>query len=350
MVVKMGYTYRGQPIGGGLQRPGRGPSWNLFKILLFLVIILVLGAGVWGIWELISYIISRPAAPKKPATTTTVVSTVPENRTPAPVTPVTPAPRNVTPVTPPPARDVVPPPPSGLQSEINILFQRMSDEYRSGQFAKSHETARSLLEVRSLPENITAQTIGVLNSSALKLFTGQVPSSRLATYVIQQNDNLGKIAKNYNTSIRAIVRTNGFKNENEKLAIGQKLKIYKGDWSIRINPATKRLYLYDAGKLFKIYPITIGEMPVLDGRELTLMRKPGQTFDGGANPGSWLEIRPLRADGNANKGFDICNIDGARPGSPGSRPQGYFRMNYEELDEFFMIVPAKTPVSFVSGR
>ncbi len=255
--------------------------------------------------------------------------------------------------------------------EEAALYRNLYSDYRAGRYAEAREKARRLLSEIGRDHGLYLRSSIILGRSSMALYYGRADSPGLIVYTVKSGDTLSRIALLMNSSVESIQKTNAMNPEDTALRIGEKLKIYKGDWSIEIDPGQGELRLLDGGLLFKIYPLSAGDRAdrgegsyVIRGkRKAPSWRSPeGKLY----SPGSagnilgsgWMELR--RTAGGEESGkhsaagtpMGIHGSDpGANAGRAGNGPEvlspGYFRVSNEDMNELFAVVPPGTPVRVV---
>ena len=228
---------------------------------------------------------------------------------------------------------------------------------------KEYTLARSLaLKALQQPENIEyskgwMKTAEVLSQANSAIINSDIPlPGKKIRYKVVSGDALQKIAKKFNTTVELIQRSNNMKTNNYVVWEGQGLKIYRGDWKIKISKKHRLLALYDGNELFKIYHIGIGKQDRTPECNFTIVSKK-------KNP-DWYkskkEIIPfgtkenvlgtrwlaLKATDEKLQHFTGYGIHGTwNDASIGkAMSNGCIRMKNPEVEELFAIVPYKTEV------
>ncbi len=231
---------------------------------------------------------------------------------------------------------------------------------KTGDPVKARQLAESVLDIKNLPESnpLWLRAAEALSSANTRLLLTDIPfPGRKINYICKSTDYLQNIASAHNTSIDLIQVSNRMKSTDSSIWEGRVLRIYKGDWRIRISKSTLMLYLYDGDKLFKIYHVGIGrENRTPEGvfvvrskvKEPVWYAPGGKVvpYSGAQNViGSrWLSLAP---EGGTDKGLLGYGIHGtADPDSIGKTvSNGCVRMRNAEVEELFMTIPRLTPVT-----
>jgi lipoprotein-anchoring transpeptidase ErfK/SrfK len=200
-----------------------------------------------------------------------------------------------------------------------------------------------------------AEALSLANSA---IISSDVPlPGKKIPYKVVSGDALQKIAKKFNTTVELIQRSNNMKTNNYVVWEGQGLKIYQGNWIIKISKKHCLLALYDGNELFKIYHIGIGRQNRTPECTFTIVSKK-------KNP-AWYkskkEIIPfgtkenvlgtrwmsLKATDEQFKHLSGYGIHGTwNNDSIGkAMSNGCIRMKNSEVEELFAIVPYKTKVT-----
>ena len=99
-----------------------------------------------------------------------------------------------------------------------------------------------------------AEVLGRVNV-ALVFSPELLPESKI--YVVEKGDSLISIGMKLNTTLGMLTRANNL-SESDSLRVGQRLKYTPKDFRIVIERSTCRLYLMDKDGLFKKYPVGLG--------------------------------------------------------------------------------------------
>ncbi|MFZ2656897.1 MAG: L,D-transpeptidase family protein [Victivallales bacterium] len=199
------------------------------------------------------------------------------------------------------------------------------------------------------------RTVAVLNKANMDIFTSNIMCPEKETYSIRKNDNLIKIATDFNTTIEAVMKSNGLNPANPVIQAGRTLKIFKGNWTLKISKKRFKLYLYDGDNVFMVYNIGIGKQgrtPVGTFEIDVKKDKPVWYKDGKQVPyGSkenilgtrWMSLRPVGGTSSNFKGYGIHGT--WEPEAIGREASnGCIRMVNEEINDLYMILPLKTTV------
>lgn len=90
----------------------------------------------------------------------------------------------------------------------------------------------------------------------MKILFSQIITEDSFRYEIKSHDTLGKIAKNYNTTVELLKKSNALKSD--KIIPGRHLKVVKGKFSILVDKSQNKLFLKKDGEIIKIYKVSTG--------------------------------------------------------------------------------------------
>jgi hypothetical protein len=168
-------------------------------------------------------------------------------------------------------------------------------------------------------------------------------------YEIKSGDSLAKIAKQFNTTIELLQRSNGL--SGDKIIAGKRLKVWIQFFNIVIDKSQNILILKsDDDEVIKIYTVSTGinnSTPVGDFKIDKKLVNPTWFKAGAAVPPE----SPDNILGSRWMGFDLAGygIHGTtQPESLGKQiTQGCVRMSNSDIEELFAIVPVGTQVTIV---
>lgn len=333
-MVKLGYTYKGRPIGasGYTRMPPTQFPWG--KLIVFLIgllivcgIFVVLIVGGWDLFQSAYHKFSgsfstnnsgtEASDPEKPVAALGGEGKVVETSG---------------------GTKAVRP-----RTQADTLYHSLYQTFRAGQYAVAQEKARELLSMKNIPEAVRARTELVLGRCSMALYYGEEASSKIQPYVVKPGDNYSRIANANETSVESLLLINN-RNAGEILRSGETLKIYKGKWSIRFDQEARKMYLFDDGKLFKVYPIALQDR--INSGSRFLVREKYKDKASGTQPGNrWLEFRmegqpaaasPVRIELH---GMDLNPRSNSRV-----KLAGFFRVSNQDMDELYAVVPRGTPM------
>ena len=200
------------------------------------------------------------------------------------------------------------------------------------------------------------RAVAVLNKVNSLVISTDLPGPEKESYVIQRGDSLTKIASDSNTTLDLLVKSNGLNPSNPVIRPGKTIKIFKGNWRVVVSKKRFKLYLYSAENLFKVYNIGTGkrEKTPAGTFEIDVKKKePVWSKDGKQIPYGvkenilgtrWMSLKS--ASEELNSGLKGCGIHGTwLPDELGRENSGgSIRMNNDDINELYMIVPSHTTV------
>lgn len=205
-------------------------------------------------------------------------------------------------------------------------------------------------------EPIWGRAVAVLNKVNSLAISTDLASPEKESYVVQKGDSLTKIASDWNMTLDLIVKCNELNPSNPVIRPGKTIKIFKGNWKVEVSKKRFKLYLYNAGNLFKVYNVGFGslEKTPVGAFEIDAKKKePVWAKDGKQIPyGSkdnilgtrWISLKPVLEPNTGLKNFGIHGT-----GSPTEigkvNTAGCIRLNNDDINELYMIVPLHTTVN-----
>lgn len=276
---------------------------------------------------------------------------------PAPEAPAAPPARRASP-RPPPQPEAAPPQARGPERGAELLAE-----------AKAARADDNLLRARELGWKILDESRDVNVRAATEQLLGEVNIELVMTprampekieYVVQSGDTLGAIARRFvpapgHTGFLDLLHySNRLRGPRDRptLRVGDRIRIFNADMSIKVSKSRNDLVLYMNGKFFKRYPVGTGEFGstpvgefIIDPRGI--LREPAWPCrDTGRLIPYGSPDNPL---GTRWIGFDIpgYGIHGTtQPETIGYQlSDGCIRMHNEDVEELFMLVRGNMPVT-----
>ena len=243
--------------------------------------------------------------------------------------------------------------------QYQTITAQAENNFKKENYWKAREDAQKALKL--VPENsdLWIKSAKLLSDVNTKLLNTDVPCPKKVLYTIEPGDILQKIARKHNTTMEQVLLSNKMPQDKYRLWAGNTLKIYHGDWKLKINKKLHRLYLYDGDELFKVFNIGIGKQdrtPVGTFKVAARIKEPdwyapnGQVYAFGAKENvlgtRWLALKPTGETNSHLKGYGIHGT-WDRDSIGKDRSNGCIRMLNEQVEEVFRIVPLGTPVEIV---
>jgi len=163
---------------------------------------------------------------------------------------------------------------------------------------------------------------------------------------VQAGDSLGKIAKQYNTTVDLIKQSNGL--TSDVIRVGQRLRVWKGKFSVFVDKSQNILILKNGGEVVKVYSVSTGlnnSTPVGTFKITAKLVDPVWFKSGAVVPPE----SPANVLGTRWMGFDIAGygIHGTtEPDKIGQQvTAGCVRMRNEEVEQLHTLIPVGTEVT-----
>ncbi|MBM3859189.1 MAG: LysM peptidoglycan-binding domain-containing protein [Verrucomicrobia bacterium] len=241
----------------------------------------------------------------------------------------------------PPAPSVATAPAAPDPSETAL--QQAATLKGEGKLAEARDALQSLAAAPGAADPVLAM-LGELNAKIV--FTGAAaPEKR--DHTIVAGDTLGKLAKQFNTTIELIKKANGL--SSDMIRLGDRLRIYQGQFAVEINKSANTLTVTDHGKFFKRYRVGSGQYnrtPAGEFKIMTRIERPpwfhpdGRTIPFG-DPDNILGTHWL--------GLDVTRygIHGTwETNSIGKQSSaGCVRLLNDDVAELYLLLPIGTPVT-----
>ena len=220
-----------------------------------------------------------------------------------------------------------------------------------------YEAQQQLVEARTMYSRLlekqpdspligkTEERLGQIN---IALLFSPIVTDLDTTQEVKPGDTLGQIAAANNTTIEFIRRANGLKSD--LIRPKQKLKVPKGTFEIVVDKSQNQLLLTENDTFVKRYRVATGKdnsSPVGTFKIINKVPNPVWYTEGAVvPPESPKNILGTRWMGFDKKGFGIHgSVDRDAIGKQVTA--GCVRMNNEDVEELFAIVPVGTEVTIV---
>jgi len=233
-------------------------------------------------------------------------------------------------------------------TEALAKAKRLEEE---NNFLGAKRIYEDLLPVSSNPEQLQDE-IYRLNMEILfsPLATEPPDGPESIVYTVKAGDSLEKIAREYKTTVDLIKESNRIDNPR-KIQIHDRFKVVTDQFSIIVSRSKNTLTLLTGEMVMKEYTIGTGEYrktPLGDFKiRDRIVEPPWKTIPYG-DPRNVLGTRwmGLVNEGDTVRGYGIHGT--WEPETIGkSVSQGCIRMNNEDVEEIFKIVPIGTPVKLI---
>lgn len=233
-------------------------------------------------------------------------------------------------------------------SSLHYLTQAKTLQ-ASGDYSGARQAAYQVLEA-----NQNGRTADSARQLLSEIHTELVFSARQMEekqeYVIQSGDSLARIARTFNTTVELLQKGNNLKGS--MIRQGDRLRILKGDFSVRVDKSDNLLDVFFNGKFFKRYQVGTGKFAKTPEGDFEIN-------DRIAQPTWW------RPDGKAIPFGDPENLLGTHwlslnvrgygihgtwePDTIGQQASaGCVRLLNEDIEELFALLPLRTPVTITN--
>jgi lipoprotein-anchoring transpeptidase ErfK/SrfK len=187
--------------------------------------------------------------------------------------------------------------------------------------------------------------LGDLN---LNIITSNVETPDTVIHEVQPGDSLGKIAKQYGTTVDLIKKSNNLRND--VIRAGQRLRVWKTPFNIFVDKSQNILILKSGSEVVKVYNVSTGEnnsTPVGTFKITSKITDPVWFKSGAVVPPQ----SPDNVLGTRWMGFDIAGYGIHGTTAPDKIGQqvtaGCVRMRNEEVEELYTLIPMGTSVQIV---
>jgi len=232
-------------------------------------------------------------------------------------------------------------------SSIFVSLNKAKDLQSKGDLTGARDVYKQLVndfpnsgEVMNWLKKIEDINIKLLFSSSI--------DSKSALYEIKSGDTLNKIAREFNTTVDLIKRSNNLKDD--KILPGRKIKVWTKPFSILVYKSQNILILKSDGEIIKTYIVSTGKnnsTPVGTFKITSKLINP-TWFKAGVvvPPGSPENILGTRWMGINLPSYGLHGT--TEPQSLGQQvTQGCVRLSNSDAEELYTIVPIGTEVVIV---
>lgn len=218
---------------------------------------------------------------------------------------------------------------------------------QNGELLAAKEKYKKFL-TRDLSSDLKKDIRKELEDLNIKILFSKTITPGSIIHDVKSGDSLYKIAKDHNTTVGFIVRSNQLKGFT--IYPGQKLKVVIAPFSIKVRLSKNKLYLYQGEELIKTYNVATGHDKATPVGEFTIENKLVNPtwYKAGAvvPPDSPENILGTRWMGFTVPGYGIHGT--TKPESIGKNVSaGCVRMLNEDVEVLYDIVPAKTKVTIL---
>ncbi|MBU1087016.1 MAG: L,D-transpeptidase family protein [Candidatus Omnitrophica bacterium] len=236
--------------------------------------------------------------------------------------------------------------PQTLDAEKAIVS--IADIYNKGQDTEKEKQALNRLIEQYPGSALKDKALDRLATINLDRLFSRAPSANSIIYEVQPGDSLYKIAKQHNTNVELIQKTNNL--NNSLIKPGMKLKIITSVFSLFVSKTDCLMTLKSDGELVKVYKIGIGRdnsTPVGQFKVVNRIVNPVWYKTGAIVPaGSQENILGTRWLGFSEPGYGIHGTVDNQPIQQ-QKTQGCVRMMNNDVEELFVIVPVGTEIVII---
>jgi lipoprotein-anchoring transpeptidase ErfK/SrfK len=234
------------------------------------------------------------------------------------------------------------------QQNAQRLYQQAVSAKRENDILTARKYYQEILLNHPEAENVATVQKELEDLSMKVLFSRTMVPDKTVFHEVAAGENLIKIARKYGTTVALIKRSNNLRDD--KIHLGQKLRVWTGKFNILVDKSQNRLYLKDGNDLLKVYEVSTGvdnSSPVGTFTIKDKLENPVWFHKGVVVPPE----SPDNVLGTRWLGFDLAGygIHGTvEPDKIGQQvTAGCVRMRNEEVEELYSIVPVGTQVTIV---
>lgn len=213
----------------------------------------------------------------------------------------------------------------GQKLEAKAIYQKILNEHADFD------------QMETIQKNLGDINLNIILSNA------ETPDTVM--HEVQPGDSLGKLSKQYGTTIDLIKVSNGL--NSDVIRVGQRLRIWKGKFSIFVDKSQNVLILKSGDEVVKVYNVSTGtnnSTPVGTFKITSKLTDPVWFKSGAIVPPE----SPDNVLGTRWMGFDLAGygIHGTtEPDKIGQQvTAGCVRMRNEEVEQLYTFIPLGTEV------
>ncbi|MFH1398240.1 MAG: L,D-transpeptidase family protein [Candidatus Omnitrophota bacterium] len=236
---------------------------------------------------------------------------------------------------------------NAIISSSSGFFARVKDAQTKGSLQDARQAYQKLIS--DLPNSKDVldwqKKVEELN---IKLLFSPVITPKSISYEIKAGDNLTRIAKEHNTTVELLKKSNGL--SDDRIIPGRKIKVWTAPFSIVVDKSQNTLILKTGEEIFKTYIVSTGannSTPI--GNFKIVNKLPNPTWYKAGTV--VLSGSPENVLGSRWLGFNLAGygIHGTvEPQSLGKQvTQGCVRLANPEVEELYIIVPVGIEVTIV---
>lgn len=147
------------------------------------------------------------------------------------------------------------PPAQNFDKIAQALDREAGEMMESGRILEARNIYKKILS-ECPGSNLVSRASAQLDDLNTKILFSPIPAEDSLVYEVVPGDTLGKIAKNFGTTVELIMRSNAM--QDTIIRPGEKLKVSKAKYSILVDKSQNTLILKADGEVFKTYVVATG--------------------------------------------------------------------------------------------
>jgi len=231
----------------------------------------------------------------------------------------------------------------------SVIFNEAREFESKGQFSKAKDLYNKILENASDEKTIQRVQKEIMDLN-IKILFSAVQGEESVIHTVVGGDTLGKLARQYGTTVGLIKRSNGL--SNDMIRIGDRLKISTANYSVMVDRSDNLLTLKEGDDVLKTYEVATGMIdssptPIGTFKVINKLKDPVWYKTGAVVPsGSPENILGTRWLGLSVSGYGIHGT--TIPDSIGKHATaGCVRMLTEEVEELYDVLPIGAEVTII---
>ena len=141
-----------------------------------------------------------------------------------------------------------------------IPTKPLNDAVESARALKSEgKLADARAALQTLGDNLAAsdRALDLLGEINMLILFSPAPAPEKVDYTIVAGDSLGKLARQFGTTVELIKKSNNL--TRDVIRVGDRLRIYQPHFAVTVSKSANVLTLTDSGKFFKRYRVGTGQ-------------------------------------------------------------------------------------------
>jgi lipoprotein-anchoring transpeptidase ErfK/SrfK len=245
------------------------------------------------------------------------------------------------------------PAPALPSADLSDALQRAKFLEESEDLAGARRAYLAILD-QVVTGQVRAEIEERLGRVNIRLATTPMAMAEKVDYIVQQGDSVQRIARKFGTTIELVQVGNNLQNPN-LIKTGDRFRVLKGEFSIEVSKSRRDLILSLNKRFFKRYAVgtgkygktPVGTFSISDKQKTPVWWRPDGKQIPYGDPENILGSRwmAIRATGDTPD-VRSYGIHGTADESSIGKAEsaGCIRLRNRDVEELFMLVPAKTPV------